>query len=120
MIRKHDVPVTIVVSDTPVPLHFALPQGMDGNINHDIVSQTSLREVFDVPELSNVNDNVVDSLYDRNGEKALPLAPFTTQGVDNFFGAFGALYGDPLRAFSKLCFTHQLPVLPLCLRKLSA
>ena len=72
----------MVVSDTPVPLHFALPQGMDGNITRDTVSQTSLCGVFDVPELSNVNDNDVDSLYDRNGEKVLPLAPFTTRGVD--------------------------------------
>ena len=77
MIRNHDVPITIVVSDTLVPLHFALPKGMNGNITWDTVSQTSLRDVFDVPELSNMNDNIVDGLYDRKGEKALSLAPFT-------------------------------------------
>ena len=58
LIRKHDLPVMMVVSDTPVSLHFALPQGMDGNITHDTVSQTSLHELFDVPEMSNMNDNI--------------------------------------------------------------
>ena len=82
MIRNHDVPVTIVVSDTLVPLHFALPKVINGNITWDTVSQTSLRDVFDVPELSHMNDNIVDGLYDRNGEKAPSLAPFTAQGVD--------------------------------------
>ena len=48
---------------------------MDGNITRDTVSQTSLCGVFDVPELSNVNDNDVDSLYDRNGKKPFPLRP---------------------------------------------
>ena len=75
MIRNHDVPVTIVVSDTLVQLHFALPKGMNGNITWDTVSQTSLRDVFDVPELSNMNDNIVDGLYDRKGEKPFPLRP---------------------------------------------
>ena len=75
MIRNHDVPVTIVVSDTLVPLHFALPKGMNGNITWDIVNQTSLPDVFDVPELSNMNENIVDGLYDRKGKKPFPLHP---------------------------------------------
>ena len=82
LIRNHNVPVTIGVSDTPIPLHFAMPQGMDGNITQDTVSRVSFRDVFDVPELSNVNDNIVDGQYDRDGEKTFPLAPFTAQRVD--------------------------------------
>ena len=66
-----------MVSDTLVPLHFALPKGMNENITWDSVSQTSLRDVFDVPELSNMNDIIVDGLYDSKGEKALSLASFT-------------------------------------------
>jgi AMP nucleosidase len=82
LIRNHNVPVTIGVSDTPIPLHFAIPQGLDGNITQDRVSQTSLRDMFDVPELSNMNDNIVDGLYDNHGGMPLPLAPFTAQRVD--------------------------------------
>lgn len=54
-----------MVFDTLVPLHFALPKGMEGNITRDSLSETSLRDVFDVPELSNMNDNILDGLYDR-------------------------------------------------------
>ena len=82
LIRNHNVPVTIGVSETPIPLHFAIPQGLDGNITQDRVSQISLRDVFDVPELSNMNDNIVDGLYDNHGGMPLPLAPFTAQRVD--------------------------------------
>ena len=82
LIRNHKVPVTIGVSETPIPLHFAIPQGLDGNITQDRVSQISLRDVFDVPELSNMNDNIVDGLYDNHGGMPLPLAPFTAQRVD--------------------------------------
>ena len=74
LIRNHNVPVTIGVSETPIPLHFAIPQGLDGNITQDRVSQISLRDVFDVPELSNMNDNIVDGLYDNHGGMPLPLA----------------------------------------------
>ena len=38
---------------------------MYGNITLDTVSQTSIRDVFDVPELSNMSDNILDVLYDR-------------------------------------------------------
>ena len=55
---------------------------MNGNITWVTVSQTSLRNVFDVPQLSNMNDIIVDGLYDSKGEKALSLAPFTVQVVD--------------------------------------
>ena len=82
LIRNHNVPVTIGVSETPIPLHFAIPQGLDGNITQDRVSQISLRDVFDVPELSNMNDNIVDGLYDNHGGMPLPLAPFTAQRGD--------------------------------------
>ena len=75
MIRNQDVPVTIVVSDTLVPLHFALPKGMNGNITWDTVNQTSLPDLFDMPELSNMNENLVDGLYDRKREKPFPFRP---------------------------------------------
>ena len=55
---------------------------MNGNITSDTVSQMSLCDVFDVPELSNMNDIIVDGLYDSKGGKALSLSPFTVQGVD--------------------------------------
>lgn len=38
---------------------------MDGNITLYTVSQTSIRDVFDLPDPSNMNDNILDVLYDR-------------------------------------------------------
>jgi AMP nucleosidase len=42
----------------------------------------ALRDVFDVPELSSINDNIVDGNIDRDTGHSLPLAPFTAQRVD--------------------------------------
>ena len=41
-----------------------------------------LRDVFDVPNLSNTNDNMVDGNIDRTNSKPLPPAPFTAQRID--------------------------------------
>ena len=54
---------------------------MDGDITQGTGTQTSLCEAFDVPEESNMNNNIVDGLYYRNGEKAFPLGPFTAHRV---------------------------------------
>ena len=52
---------------------------MGSSIMRDTVNQTSLRDVFDAPKLLNRNGNIVDGLYGRHAEKALPFAPFTAQ-----------------------------------------
>ena len=45
------------------------------------MSQISFRDVFDLPALSNVNDDIVDGLYDHDVEKTFHLAFFTVQSV---------------------------------------
>ena len=71
--RNHHDAVTIGVSATPILLRFAMPYGMDGNIMKDTVSQISFRDVFDLPALSNMNNDIVDGLYEYDGEKPFTL-----------------------------------------------
>ena len=79
-------------------LHFALPKGINGNITWDTVSQISLRDVFDVPELSNMNDIIVDGLYDSKGGKSpFPCALYSVR-LSILISAFGLLPGDLARA----------------------
>ncbi|MBT9291932.1 AMP nucleosidase [Prosthecodimorpha staleyi] len=82
VIRNHGVAVGIGESQTPIPLHFALAG--DAGLSFESAARLDrpLRDVFDVPDLANTDDAIV------NGEQRLapgapaPLAPFTAPRID--------------------------------------
>lgn len=82
LIRNHAEPVSIGDSDTPIPLHFAFPEGIyvDGTAAERL--DKPLRDIFDVPDLASTDDRIVNGNYHPKGDEALPLAPFTAQRVD--------------------------------------
>ena len=82
LIRNHGVPVVVGDSDTPMPVHFAVATQTDLNVPQEGVLDFTLRDVFDVPDLNTMNDDIVnDTLTVMPGEDQ-PLAPFTAQRVD--------------------------------------
>lgn len=82
VMRNHGVPVTVGPSTTPIPLHFALAHRADLAVPQDGVLDFALRDVFDVPDLTTTNDDIVNGLRFRNEDGSIPLAPFTAQRVD--------------------------------------
>ncbi len=81
LIENHRQPVVIDVSDTPIPVHFAVSGDAAITIPHDGAADFTLRDVFDVPDLSTTNDDIVNGTYSPvDGVGA--LAPFTAQRVD--------------------------------------
>ncbi|MBC7157065.1 MAG: AMP nucleosidase [Rhodobacteraceae bacterium] len=82
LIRNHGVPVTIGVSDTPIPLHFALAGGGGVSVPQDGVLEFHLRDVFDVPDLVTTNDDIVNGRARPATDASQPLALFTAQRVD--------------------------------------
>ncbi len=81
LIRNHGQPVTIGVSDTPIPLHFAITGEANVTVPQEGAGEFTLRDYFDVPDLSTTNDDIVNNTYTtRNGVG--PLALFTAQRVD--------------------------------------
>ncbi len=81
LIRNHDQPVTIQASDTPIPVHFAVANNPDLVVPHQGAAGFTLRDVFDVPDLTTTNDDIVNGVYDTNDEIG-PLSLFTAQRVD--------------------------------------
>ena len=79
LIKNHNVPIQIEYSNTPIPIHFALKEKLTANINTSSLNFT-LRDYFDVPNLSNTNDDIVNGTLKKSNEK--PLAPFTDQRID--------------------------------------
>ena len=82
LMQNHRVPVQIGPSDTPIPVHFAVAGRSAVQIPQEGVLDFSLRDVFDVPDLSTTNDDIVNGQRLANPDGSLPLAPFTAQRVD--------------------------------------
>lgn len=82
LIRNHGVPVAVGVGDTPIPVHFAVAAQSDLNVPQEGVLAYSLRDVFDVPDLDSMNDDIVNGTAQPAGDGTRHLAPFTAQRVD--------------------------------------
>ncbi|WCR12433.1 AMP nucleosidase [Paracoccus stylophorae] len=82
LLRNHGVPVTVGTSDTPMPVHFAVATESDLAVPQEGVLDFSLRDVFDVPDLNTVNDDIVNGVAVALPDGAQHLAGFTAQRVD--------------------------------------
>lgn len=82
LLRNHGVPVTVGASLTPMPVHFAVANNHNINVPEDSALQFILRDVFDVPDLAETNDNIVNGYDFTHPDGSHPLAPFTGQRID--------------------------------------
>lgn len=82
LMKNHGVPVQIGPSTTPIPVHFAVAGQSSVAIPQEGSLDFSLRDIFDVPDLSTTNDDIVNGTRTQNEDGSAPLAPFTAQRVD--------------------------------------
>ncbi|MDJ0827095.1 MAG: AMP nucleosidase [Rhodobacter sp.] len=80
LVENHKLPVSIGPSATPIPVHFAV--GAEGvTVPHEGALDFTLRDAFDVPDLSTTNDDIVNGTG-ASIDGTAPLAPFTAQRID--------------------------------------
>ncbi len=82
LICNHGMPVQIGYSTTPMPVHFAVANDASLTVPQEGSVDYTLRDIFDVPELSSMNDDIVNGHGFSYEDGALPLAPFTAQRID--------------------------------------
>ncbi len=82
LLEHHGVPVQVGWSDTPIPVHFAVANDPDITVPQEGAMRFPLRDVFDVPDLSSTNDDIVNGVALKDDGNVSPLAPFTAQRVD--------------------------------------
>jgi len=82
LIDNHGVPVMIGPSQTPIPVHFAVAGDASLSVPQEGALEFPLRDVFDVPDLSTTNDDIVNGTGGRNADGSGPLALFTAQRID--------------------------------------
>ena len=82
VMENHDVPVRIGPSTTPMPVHFAVANDASVTVPQSGVMEYSLRDYFDVPDLSTTHDEIVNGYGFAHTDGAQALAPFPAQRVD--------------------------------------
>lgn len=82
LMENHNVPVTVGPSLTPIPVHFALADDTDVSGGNGGDFDFALCDIFDVPDLSTTNDEIVNGFLTKDDGGIGPLAPFTAQRVD--------------------------------------
>lgn len=83
LLHNHGGTIEIGESVIPIPLHFALSSNdpvAPGAGSSNLGGQ--LRDVFDVPDISHVNDYIVNGTYEPTDGMPIPLAPFPAQRTD--------------------------------------
>jgi AMP nucleosidase len=99
--------VQIGLSDTPIPLHFAVAGNPDLSVPHQGELDFTLRDVFDVPDLSTTNDDIVNGQRSHNADGSQPLAPFTAQRVDYSLSRLSHYTAtDPIHFQNYVLFTN--------------
>jgi len=82
LLKNHDCAIEVGESDTPIPVHFALDPTttLDGDAINAL--GIPLRDLFDVPDLSNTDDEIANGTYVPAPGEPYPLAAFTAPRVD--------------------------------------
>lgn len=82
LLKSHGQPVTIGLSNTPIPIHFAFNDDTRVAQSGDSAFTRHMRDVFDVPDLASTDDKIVNNRFDDIDTETKPLAPFTAQRID--------------------------------------
>jgi AMP nucleosidase len=82
LIQNHGVGISVETSNTPVPVHFAFREGDHVDASADLTTEHNLRDFFDTPDLSLMDDAIVNGEFEPALHGDLPLAPFTAPRVD--------------------------------------
>ena len=118
LIENHNVPITIGVSKTPIPLHFAMKGKLVASPNNEI-DEFPLRDVFDVPDLSTTNDSIVNGTASPSKEEPSSLCLFTAQRVDYSLARLGPENSEIFSSNSEIPKPIKLPQMPAYLLKKS-
>jgi AMP nucleosidase len=82
LLQNHGVPLEVGVSNEPMPIHFSFAEHdhIEGNLPP--ARRMLMRDLFDLPDLSTMDDGIANGTIRFEPGQALPLALFTASRVD--------------------------------------
>ena len=80
--ENHKVPFTVGISETPIPVHFALGENfhLEGLITAEKIKE--LPNIFDLPDLVSMDDSIANFGFEKRNNTAHPLSLFSAPRVD--------------------------------------
>lgn len=82
IIENHGGPIEVGLSEMPIPLPFAFPDGMIVGDGFDAAAMIRLKRHFDMPALALMDDRIVNGEHNQAPGEPLPLGLFTAPRVD--------------------------------------
>lgn len=82
IIANHDVAIEIGISDTHMPVHFALGEDYHLEQNLSLEQVHSVPDIFDVPNLDVMDDEIANCTHESAPDEDKPLAMFTAPRID--------------------------------------
>jgi AMP nucleosidase len=107
LLKNHQVPVEVGVSDVPIPIHFAFHDGMhvEGNLEPSQIEH--MRQSFTLPYLSMMDDSIANVGFQPGPGHDKPLALFTAPRVDYSLNRLRHYTGtDPQHFQNYVIFTN--------------
>ena len=82
LLQNHGVELEVGTSSQPIPVHcsFAENDHVEGNLSPQ--RRTLMRDVFDLPDLSAMDDGIANGTYQPKAGEPQPLSLFTAPRVD--------------------------------------
>jgi AMP nucleosidase len=82
LLRNHEVALEVGISNHPIPVHFAFANNdhVEGELSSS--QRHRLRDFFDLPDLSAMDDGIANGTWRPRHSEALPLSLFTAPRVD--------------------------------------
>jgi AMP nucleosidase len=82
LLQNHGVELEVGTSSQPIPVHFSFAENdhVEGNLSPQ--RRTLMRDVFDLPDLSAMDDGIANGTYQPRAGEPQPLSLFTAPRVD--------------------------------------
>ncbi|MEI8324013.1 MAG: AMP nucleosidase [Betaproteobacteria bacterium] len=82
LVQNHGVELEVGTSTQPVPVHFAFTEHDHVEGEMSAQRRALMRDVFDLPDLSAMDDGIANGTFEPRAGEAQPLALFTAPRVD--------------------------------------
>ena len=82
LLQNHDVELEVCTSSQPIPVHFSFAENDHVEGSMSASRRNLMRDVFDLPDLSAMDDGIANGTYQPRAGEAQPLSLFTAPRVD--------------------------------------
>ena len=82
LLKNHQVALEVGTSNQPIPVHFSFADSEHVESNLSTQRRARMRDVFDLPDLSAMDDGIANGTHEPRRGEPQPLSLFTGQRVD--------------------------------------